>query len=51
MDNKFYEFFNQIKDSLGVRKTSFTKIFDYLDNLKGPINIVEIPWFNFDLAN
>ena len=42
MDNKkFNEFFESIKDKLGIRKTSFTKIFQYLDNIKGPINIVE----------
>lgn len=41
MSNKFYQYFNEIKDELGVRKTSFSKIFEYLDNLDGPINIVE----------
>lgn len=41
MNNKFYKFFDQIKDDLGVRKSSFIKIFKYLDELKGPINIVE----------
>ena len=41
MNNKFYEFFNEIKDSLGIRKISFTKIFEYLDKIQGPINIVE----------
>ena len=40
-NNKFYEFFNSVNDQLGVRKTSFTKIFEYLDKLPGPINIVE----------
>jgi len=40
MEN-FYSFFNSVKDKLGVRKTSFTKIFEYLDKLQGPINIVE----------
>lgn len=41
MSNKFYQFFDQIKDRLGVRQTSFSKIFEYLDKLEGPINIVE----------
>ena len=40
-NKKFNEFFESIKDKLGIRKTSFTKIFQYLDNIKGPINIVE----------
>ena len=40
MEN-FYSFFNSVKDKLGVRKTSFTSIFEYLDKLQGPINIVE----------
>ena len=34
MNNKFYKFFDQIKDDLGVRKSSFIKIFKYLDELK-----------------
>jgi len=37
----FYNFFNSVKDKLGIRKTSFTMIFEYLDKQKGPINIVE----------
>ena len=41
MNDKFYKFFNEIKDSLGIRKMSFTKIFKYLDTIQGPINIVE----------
>ena len=41
IDKKFYEFFETIKDNLGIRKKSFTKIFQFLDNIKGPINIVE----------
>lgn len=42
MTNKnFYEFFDNIKDKLKIRKTSFTKIFQYLDNINEPINIVE----------
>ena len=40
-NKKFYEFFDNIKDQLGIRKSSFTKIFQYLDNLSGAINIVE----------
>ena len=40
-NKKFSEYFKSIKDKLGIRKTSFTKIFQYLDNIKGPINIVE----------
>lgn len=38
---EFYDFFNQIKNKLGVREKSFTKIFEYLDNIEGSINIVE----------
>ena len=41
MNKKFYDFFDPIKDELGIRKTSFTKIFKYLDELSGQINIVE----------
>ena len=41
MSAKFYEFFDKIKNNLGVRKTSFTKVFEYLDKLNKPINIVE----------
>ena len=41
MNKKFYDFFNPIKDKLGVREASFSKIFEYLDNLTGQINIVE----------
>ena len=40
-NQKFTEFFESIKDKLGIRKTSFTKIFQYLDNISGPINIIE----------
>ena len=40
-NKKFDEFFESVKDKLGIRKTSFTKIFQYLDNISGPINIVE----------
>ena len=40
MEN-FYNFFNSVKDKLGIRKTSFTMIFEYLDKQQGPINIVE----------
>ena len=40
-NKKFNEFFETIKDKLEIRKTSFTKIFQYLDNINGPINIVE----------
>jgi len=40
-NKKFNEFFESIKDKLGIRKTSFTKIFQYLDGLSGSINIVE----------
>ena len=40
-NKKFYKFFEDIKDKLGIRKTSFTKIFEYLDSIDGPINIVE----------
>ncbi len=40
-NKKFSKFFESIKNKLGIRKTSFTKIFQYLDNIKGLINIVE----------
>tara|TARA_Y100000816_G_scaffold27912_1_gene17849 strand:+ start:1091 stop:1768 length:678 start_codon:yes stop_codon:yes gene_type:complete len=40
-NEEFNNFFESIKDKLGIRKASFTKIFQYLDNIKGPINIVE----------
>mgnify|MGYP001312928063 FL=1 len=40
-NKKFYEFFDNVKDQLGIRKSSFTKIFQYLDKMNGPINIVE----------
>ena len=40
-NEEFNNFFESIKDKLGIRKTSFTKIFQYLDNIEGPINIVE----------
>ena len=39
--NNFKEFFDKISPRLGVRKTSFKKIFDYLDKLPDPITIVE----------
>ena len=41
INKKFYEFFDPIKNKLGIRKTSFSKIFEYLDKLSGPIIIVE----------
>ena len=37
-NEEFNNFFESIKDKLGIRKASFTKIFQYLDNIKGPIN-------------
>ncbi|WP_440613618.1 hypothetical protein [Candidatus Pelagibacter sp. HIMB1748] len=37
----FYNYFNSIKDRLGIRKKSFSMIFEYLDKQEGPINIVE----------
>mgnify|MGYP001410334601 FL=1 len=40
-NERFNNFFESIKDKLGIRKTSFTKIFQYLDKIEGPINIVE----------
>ena len=40
-NEEFNNFFESIKDKLGIRKTSFTKIFQYLDKIEGPINIVE----------
>ncbi len=42
MEHKnFKEFFEKISPRLGVRKISFTKIFNYLDKLPDPIIIVE----------
>ena len=40
-NKKFYDYFNSIKEKLGIRKTSFSKIFEYLDKISGPIYIVE----------
>ena len=37
----FYKFFDEVSSKLGVRKYSFSKIFNYLDNLPDPIIIVE----------
>ena len=39
--NNFYKFFDEISPKLGVRQFSFTKIFNYLDELPAPITIVE----------
>ncbi len=39
--NSFYKFFDEISPKLGVRQYSFSKIFNYLDNLPDPIIIVE----------
>ena len=41
INKKFYDFFYSIKEDLGVRKISFSKIFEYLDKISGPINIIE----------
>ena len=42
MTNKnFYNFFNSVKEKLEIRQSSFAKIFQYLDNIPAPINIVE----------
>ena len=40
-NNNFYTWFNEIKKDLGIRSTSFTKIFEYLDTRPDPIIIVE----------
>ena len=37
----FYKWFNNISPKLGIRETSFKKIFKYLDSLPNPIIIVE----------
>ena len=37
----FYKFFDEVSSKLGVRQYSFSKIFDYLDNMPDPIIIVE----------
>ena len=37
----FYKFFDEVSSKLGVRQYSFSKIFNYLDNLPDPIIIVE----------
>ncbi len=37
----FYNWFDQIKNKLGIRSLSFTKIFNYLDKLPDPIIIIE----------
>ena len=39
--NVFYNWFDQIKNKLGIRSLSFTKIFNYLDKLPNPIIIIE----------
>ena len=39
--NSFYKFFDEVSSKLGVRQYSFSKIFNYLDNLPDPIIIVE----------
>ncbi len=39
--NDFYNWFDQIKNKLGIRSLSFTKIFNYLDKLPNPIIIIE----------
>ena len=39
--NDFYNWFDQIKNKLGIRSLSFTKIFNYLDKLPDPIIIIE----------
>ena len=41
MEN-FYNFFNSIKDKLGIRKTSFSLIFEYLDKQQGPIILLRL---------
>ena len=33
--NDFYKFFDSVKDKLGIRKASFTMIFQYLDKQQG----------------
>ena len=40
-NNEFYSWFNTIAPRLGVRETSFYKIFNYLDSMPDPIIIVE----------
>ena len=37
----FYKFFDEVSSKLGVRQYSFSKIFNYLDNLPDPVIIVE----------
>ena len=39
--NDFYNWFDQIKNKLGIRLLAFTKIFNYLDKLPDPIIIIE----------
>jgi len=39
--NNFHKWFEEVLPKLGVRKTSFSKIFEYLDKLPDPIIIVE----------
>ena len=40
-EKKFYIWFEEIKEKLGIRSTSFMKIFNYLDSQPDPITIVE----------
>jgi len=39
--NDFHNWFDHIKNKLGIRSLSFTKIFNYLDKLPDPIIIIE----------
>ena len=39
--DEFYKWFKEISPRLGVREASFSKIFEYLDNMPDPITIVE----------
>ena len=39
--DEFYKWLKEISPRLGVREASFSKIFEYLDNMPDPITIVE----------
>ena len=39
--DEFYKWFKEISPRLGVREASFSKIFEYLENMPDPIPIVE----------
>ncbi len=39
--SEFWDWFNGMKHELGDRESTFTKVFEYLDNFKRPVEIIE----------